>query len=683
MKLNSSSTKLILEILRLKDELKSKTCSVTMLIQALYVIRDSDNADFTNLFYTYLEKVLKVKAVDVLKTLEKLSANSSKDSECNDEQLTGTNIDGTSFTISIPADNELSSVFKAMEEFMVSNNRTDVYCDYFTTVLFEIDSKTLRSFLKELAANYMDMKDFFKKEKIFGYEIVPYEVSDFITYANPIYQKKHVDIVGRDEELREIYRIMLKSSKRNVIIYGYPGVGKTAIGEKFIYEIANGKCPAHFKNFTVLEMSVKDFLLVCDDSHQANEKMNVLLNFLIRRENDIILVIDEIQSILGKGTLFEQKKLDLSTTLKPILARGDIRIVGITTTSDYSSSFMSDPTLSRRFEGVEVKEVKYKDVHKMIYPRVKSKESEKGIKISDELIDDAIWYAACFEYNKCNPDKSIDVIDRAMANALLDERTYVIKNDIIDVFRISYKKWNGMDDIVKRGVAYHEAGHYVTSMVTKTRDYDVLAVSIYPTDDYDGVNVFEYNEDITPVTNRQYYIDSIAIDLAGRVAEEIAIKDITSGASGDLDSAAETAQDMIMSYGLSESSIAKNRVFLPDGMLGLGSEEATKDIEDEVGHIIALGYKRAQELLNAYRDYLDAIATGLLKKQILRKEELDKIWDTVTKQRIAKGIPVDDLEAVKNGKKILHPDSINLHNIVSKVKRNFKSAKRSMRRFFH
>lgn len=676
MRLNLTCTKLILEIIRIKDEQQGDLCSIPMLIHALFDIRDPQSPDFINLFYTYISKVLEVKSVNVQKALEKFSPASTEKQPYSTFSFTGIGSDGENFTITLEADEELSSVFEALKKFMVENHRTDVLCDYLTIALFESNSKTFRTFLKELALNYMDMQYFFQKEKIFGYELVPYEVSSFIKHANPLYKGKDIDIVGRDEELKEVYRIMLKSSKRNVIIYGFPGVGKSAVGEKFIYEIANGKCPARFKHFTVLEMSVKDFLLSCDDSKTANEKMNFLLEFLTRRENDIILLIDEIQTILGQGNFFEQKKIDLSATLKPILARGDIRIVGITTTKDYSSSFMSDSTLSRRFEGVEIREIKYKEVHNVIYPRVKAKEAEKGIKISDELIDDAIWYAACFEYHKCNPDKSIDVIDRAMANAQLDDRTYVLKQDIIDVFKISYKKWNGMEDLVKKGVAFHEAGHYVISRVTKTRDMDVLAVSIYPTDDYEGVNVFEYNEEITPVMNWQYYIDSIAVDLAGRVAEELAIKEITSSASADLITATEKAQDMIMSFGLTEDGVSKNRVFLSEGLLGLGSEETTKDVEDEVERVLLLSYKHAQDLLNEYRDYLDAIAEGLLKKQILRKEELDEIWQKVANRHIVRSSSIKK-KTPKSRKKTINSKN----NFLKKFQSEVRNIKRSIGKF--
>ena len=424
---------------------------------------------------------------------------------------------------------------------------------------------------------------------------------------------------------------MLKSSKRNVIIYGKAGVGKTAVGEKFTYEIANGLCPARFAKFKVFEMSVRHFILNCEDSRQANEKMNSLLDFLSKQKDDIILLIDEIQTILGKGGFFDPKKLDLSTTLKPILARSDVRIIGITTSTDYYSSFLTDATLSRRFEGVEVEEPKHKEIFDMIIPRVRKMEKKKGVSISDEAIQQCIWYAACFEYNKSNPDKSIDVVDRAMANAELEDRNYVTKDDIVNVFRISFKRWDNMAETVKLSTAYHEAGHYVIGRIVNSGVYEILAVSIYPTDDYNGINVFEYNDEVTPVTNRSFYLNSMALDLGGRAAEELVFNDINSGASEDLCNTTETAKTMIMEYGLG-GKVSKNRYYF-DFDMGVGSGEDADEISDDVDKVIEEAYKLSKKYLTENRDYLDAIAKALVSNQILMREELDQIWAKVTEAR--------------------------------------------------
>ena len=624
--LQTTSQKLVNEMVRINKEQSRTSCNVATLIDALFNIRDEEN-DFANLFYIYFEKQLKIKT-DVIDSA--ISQLDGKSENVTSSKITF-EIDEEGGTIEIESDEELKKVICSVDKLITENDKKYVIPDYFMVALFESESQTMRRFLKKINANYMEAKTFFEREKIFGYEIVPFELSRFVKYKNPDYKNIESDIVGRKKEIKEIYRIMLKSSKRNVIIYGKAGVGKTAVGEKFTYEIANGLCPARFAKFKVFEMSVRHFILNCEDSRQANEKMNSLLDFLSKQKDDIILLIDEIQTILGKGGFFDPKKLDLSTTLKPILARSDVRIIGITTSTDYYSSFLTDATLSRRFEGVEVEEPKHTEIFDMIIPRVRKMEKKKGVSISDEAIQQCIWYAACFEYNKSNPDKSIDVVDRAMANAELEDRNYVTKDDIVNVFRISFKRWDNMAETVKLSTAYHEAGHYVIGRIVNSGVYEILAVSIYPTDDYNGINVFEYNDEVTPVTNKSFYLNSMALDLGGRAAEELVFNDINSGASEDLCNTTETAKTMIMEYGLG-GKVSKNRYYF-DFDMGVGSGEDADEISDEVDKVIEEAYKLSKKYLTENRDYLDAIAKALVSNQILMREELDQIWAKVTEAR--------------------------------------------------
>lgn len=632
MMLNITSQKLVNEMVRIANQERDRTsCNVDVLINALFNIRDEEN-DFANLFYIYFEKKLQIKKDVIDKAISKI-ASETKEETSSEIKLVTT--DAEVPTITIECDDELKNVIMGVNEITTEKKSKHVTPDYFMVALFETESQTMRRFLKEINANYMEAKTFFEREKILKYEIVPYELSSFVRYRNPDYKNVDCDIVGRDKELKQVYRIMLKSSKRNVIIYGDAGVGKTAVGEKFTYEIANGLCPEKFANFKVLELSVRLFCLACENESQANEKMNALLDFLGKQKDDIILLIDEIQIILGKAGLFENKKMDLSTTFKPILARGDLRIIGITTRTDYTTSFATDATLSRRFEGVEIKQPKYDEVYEMILPRVRKMEKKKGVLISNEAIEQCIWYAACFEYNKSNPDKSIDVVDRAMANAELEDRTTVTKDDIVNVFRISFKRWEKMTETVKLSTAYHEAAHYVVARITDCGTYNVLAVSIYPTDEYDGVNVFEYDDESTSVTNRKYYLDGMATDLAGRAAEEIIFKEITSGATADICNATAIAKEMIMEYGLGDK-VGKNRYY-EDFDMGVGTGDNADEISEEVDRAIDEAYKLANKYLMENRDYLDAVAMALMDHQILMKNELDQIWKNVTEIRMKMG----------------------------------------------
>lgn len=661
MMLNITSQKLVNEMVRIANQERSRaSCTVDVLINALFNIRDEEN-DFANLFYIYFEKKLEIKTDVIDKAISKIADEAKEETSSNVITCEGVP------TITLECDDELKTVIDGVNAIVAENNKDVVTPDYFMVALFETESQTMRRFLKEINANYMEAKTFFEREKIFKYEIVPYELSGFVRYRNPDYKNVDCDIVGREKELKQVYRIMLKSSKRNVIIYGDAGVGKTAVGEKFTYEIANGLCPEKFANFKVFELSVRHFCLVCESETQANEKMNSLLDFLSKQKEDIILLIDEIQIILGKAGLFQTKKVDLSTTFKPILARGDLRIIGITTRSDYLTSFSTDATLSRRFEGVEIRQPKYNEIYEMILPRVRKMEVKKGVSISTEAIQQCIWYAACFEYNKSNPDKSIDVVDRAMANAELEDRTTVTKDDIVNVFRISFKRWEKMTETVKLSTAYHEAAHYVVARITDCGTYRILAVSIYPTDEYDGINVFEYDDEVTPITNRKYYLDVIAMNLAGRAAEEIIFKDINSGAAGDIGAATEIAKEMIMEYGLGDK-VGKNRYY-EDFDMGVGSGDNADEISEEVDRTIDEAYKLANQYLKENRDYLDAVAMALVDHQILMKDELDQIWESVTERR-------KETKTVNRNFKSTKSTKISRDDIRSRFKNGKKVAKR-------
>lgn len=658
MKLSRVSTKLIYEVIRLKNEYSMSVCTVPMLISALFAIRDEN--EFTNLFNAYFEKKLGIKFDVIDKVIDELiNAGKQATAPKSDIKLLTQN---SNENITLSADTELSDVFEHLAQLLSECNREEITPDYFIVSLFEIGASSIRQFLKKISVNYMEAEMFFARKKILEYEIIPYEISHFITYTNPQYVGMPCYIVGREKELQELYRNMLKPVKRNVILYGFPGVGKTAVGELLKHNISNNLCPNHFKGFKVFEMSVKDFLLNCNDSKEANEMMNTLLNFLSQRKDDVILLIDEIQTILGKGGLFDPKKLDISTTLKPILVRGDVRIVGMTTFSDYLA-FKNDQALDRRFAGIDIIAPRIKQVPAMITPMVRKTEKEKQMHISEEVINKAIWYAACFDFNKYNPDKSLDVINGAIANAQLRNSNILTVDDVINVFHVSFERWKGMTPRVRKGIAYHEAGHYVLNILTNPDCYVVLAVSIYPTKEYNGVNVFEIDENVTPNTNKEYYYNEIACELAGRVAEELIFGDINSGASEDLDAATAIAHKMITEFGMS-NGIGKNRIYLAEGF---GNDEGAQEVDEEVSEIIDLVYKRCKKILIENRDFLDAIANALLKHHILMKSELDEIWNDVKKARLT------------------NPDKIKFENTghqkIEKFKEFGKTAQRTFKRF--
>ena len=182
-----------------------------------------------------------------------------------------------------------------------------------------------------------------------------------------------------------------------------------------------------------------------------------------------------------------------------------------------------------------------------------------------------------------------------------------------------------MSDRTKRSTAYHEAGHCLVSLCSKElSNYDVLAVSIMPSDSYLGVTVYESN-DVTPEPTKEYYIDSIAVDLAGRVAEKMFTGTITSGACKDLEMATKQAHNLVSKFGMVE--FGKNRNFTEET-----TNEKVKDrINEEIDKIISQAMQRAEDILSINHEALDRLVEALMKNGIVGPNDLKKILKGIQK----------------------------------------------------
>lgn len=155
-------------------------------------------------------------------------------------------------------------------------------------------------------------------------------------------------ILGRDKETRQLWNIISKKNKRNAVLVGEPGVGKTAIVYKLVQDISNRECPEKFQNYSIISLDMTGIIAGTSYRGQAEERFKLLNTFLEKNRN-VILFIDEIHNMLGAGSCREGE-LDLANSMKPILARGDAIVIGATTTKEYEKYFSSDGALKRRFE---------------------------------------------------------------------------------------------------------------------------------------------------------------------------------------------------------------------------------------------------------------------------------------------------------------------------------------------
>lgn len=499
---------------------------------------------------------------------------------------------------------------------------------YFLTQFFVYAMpKPLLFILRTFGVNIKELK------KTFGVDVenieeastfqIPKGLQGFVRNLNEEMKGTKCDIEGRERECKQVWDTLQKYSKSNAVLLGEPGVGKTSIVVKMVHDILDGNCPEVFKDFTVLSLDVASSVAGTKYRGEAEERFSSLVNYLENQPN-VILFIDEIHLINGAGACREGE-VDLANTLKPILAGGKVRVIGATTQKEYENYFSRDGALKRRFRPVYVKEPKMKEVYPMLKKSIKTLSDFHGVKISKEMVDFIILNASCFDNETCNPDRTKDLIDLAMVTAKQAGKTEVDKDTVLANFAYHLKQFNKMSNRAKRSTAYHEAGHCLVMLCSKElSNYDVMAVSIMPTDSYLGVTVYEPNE-TTPEPTMEYYIDSIAMDLAGRVAEGMYTKTITSGAYSDLCMATQKAHDIISKFGMAD--FGRNRNF---------TEETTSDkvkdrINEEIDKIINKAMARAEAILSVNDDSLTLLVNALMEKGIVGPNDLKTIMKDIVK----------------------------------------------------
>lgn len=432
-------------------------------------------------------------------------------------------------------------------------------------------------------------------------------------------------ICGRDEETQSLLRILAKDTKRNAILVGEPGVGKTAIIEKLTWLIVTGNCPAKFSSCIIISLDINSIIAGTHFRGSAEQRFSNLIEFLDNNPN-CILFIDEIHNLLGAGAC-RDGDLDLANALKPILARGKTQIIGATTSDEYNRYFSKDGALKRRFEKIIVKEPKVHEVYPMIENQINRLSKSHNTSITKDLVDDIIFYASCFNKETKNPDRTLDLIDRAMATAELSGKTTVDINDVLDNFNVNYKILENTPDNIKTGLAFHESGHYIVHRFSPLLyNYKTIALSIMPAENYYGAHVYEYDDDIIASRTLDYYIQLIACKLAGRVAENMYSWALSAGAESDLQNATQLAEYVITRYGLSQTfSTYRSFSSLDNSSIPLTREKSTQ-IDNEIDFLLEKSRMYAKYILNTHINELNLLVNTLLSKRMMSANELDALF---------------------------------------------------------
>ncbi len=283
-----------------------------------------------------------------------------------------------------------------------------------------------------------------------NFDIKEKRISILDTYGENFLNKNYITnpAIGRDQQIKELILILLTPDKSAVLV-GKPGVGKTAIVEGLAYRIQNNLVPDSLKNYQVIKVNTSALLGV--DPVTGEAKVQTLIDEIKTRTN-LILFIDEIHTLIGKG-----ESLDFANMFKPALDRGDIKVIGATTTDEYERYILRDKAFVRRFQKIDVAEpTRDENVEILIgtLPKIEKRTGAKLMyssyvqrKIMEFVTDITSEYKRIYEIGSRYPDVSLTIIQQAFSNALFDNRKEVNIMDIKDAITNSK---NIYPDVIKK-----------------------------------------------------------------------------------------------------------------------------------------------------------------------------------------------------------------------------------------
>lgn len=230
-------------------------------------------------------------------------------------------------------------------------------------------------------------------------------------------------IIGRDQEIKRVIEILSRKEKNNPVLIGEPGVGKTAIVEGFVQKIISKEVPTNLLNCVVYEVNLSSIIAGASFQGQFEKRLNSLVKEAKDKNGTVILFIDEIHQLMGMGKASQSSGMDAANILKPIMARGEIKIIGATTLSEYRQYIEKDGALERRFQKIVVDEPTPEEALTIMRGLKEKWEIFHNVRIQDNALIAAVKLSERYISDKFLPDKAIDLIDEAAAKIKTEAHT--------------------------------------------------------------------------------------------------------------------------------------------------------------------------------------------------------------------------------------------------------------------
>ncbi len=236
-------------------------------------------------------------------------------------------------------------------------------------------------------------------------------------------------VIGRDEEIRRCIQVLSRRSKNNPVLIGEPGVGKTAIVEGLAARIADGDVPEGLKNKRLISLDIGSMLAGAKYRGEFEERLKAVLKEITDAEGEIITFVDELHTIVGAGGA--EGAMDAGNMIKPMLARGELRMIGATTLDEYRKHVEKDPALERRFQQVYVGEPSVEDTIGILRGLKERYEVHHGVRIQDSALVSAAVLSDRYITSRFLPDKAIDLMDEAASKLRIEIDSLPTEIDVV------------------------------------------------------------------------------------------------------------------------------------------------------------------------------------------------------------------------------------------------------------
>ena len=333
---------------------------------------------------------------------------------------------------------QLFSLLQKAQEIAKGNQDTYVSVDTLMLALMELEYNPLTEYLKQtgltknqlgkVVADYRGGERVTSQDQEKGYK----SLEKYGVNLNKEVRNGNQDpIIGRDEEIRDVIRILSRKAKNNPVLIGEPGVGKTAIVEGLAQRIVRNDVPDNLKDKTIISLDMGSLIAGAKYRGEFEERLKNVLKEVKKSEGKILLFIDEIHNIVGAGKT--EGSMDAGNLLKPMLARGELHLIGATTLDEYREYIEKDKALERRFQKVLVKEPTVEDTISILRGLKERYEIHHGVRIHDNALVAAATLSNRYITDRFLPDKALDLNDEACAEIRVEMNS--VPNELDQVTR--------------------------------------------------------------------------------------------------------------------------------------------------------------------------------------------------------------------------------------------------------